>query len=130
MSYVKREIGFMRTSATFFCCFFFFLNSSVGAFTLNDWWQIAWYVKFPYLSFDSFSFCTHNIIFSIQFRSLFRNYFWMQTNFCISTFWIVQTWILLLFSSPFFLQTFHCLLLLCSGLISFDFYFLYFCNIL
>lgn len=47
------------------CCYVFpcfFQNSSVvfWSFALNDWWQIVWYVKFPY----------HPCIFSDSFASL------------------------------------------------------------
>lgn len=97
-------MGFMRTSATFLSrCFVYvcacvllflllLLNSSVvfWGFTLNDWWQIAWYMKFPYLSFDSL--CTTIFSSSSSFSFCytlpisFRNYFFRLNadNFCIS----------------------------------------------
>lgn len=138
-------MGFMRTSATFLSrCFVYvcacvllflllLLNSSVvfWGFTLNDWWQIAWYMKFPYLSFDSL--CTtifsssSSFSFCYTWPISFRNYFffvWMQTIFAyLYTFsCVVQTWILLLLF-------FFCKLSIVSSGFVLDL-FLLFCNIL
>lgn len=137
-------MGFMRTSATFLSrCFVYMcacvllfllllLNSSVvfWGFTLNDWWQIAWYMKFPYLSFDSlcttifsssssFSFCYTLPIF-------FRNYFFRLNadNFCISLKPPV-----VLFKPGFCCCCFFCKLSIVSSGFVLDL-FLLFCNIL
>lgn len=129
----------MRTSATFLSrCFVYvcacvllflllLLNSSVvfWGFTLNDWWQIAWYMKFPYLSFDSL--CTtifsssSSFSFCYTWPISFRNYFF--SSFECRQFLHISIPLVVLFKPGFccccfyFLQAFHCFLWLCSGLI-------------
>lgn len=104
MSYIKREIGF-----TYIChvslslCLFLFLDVCIfssleficSGFILSDWWQIAWYVKFPCLPF----FFVHNVFFLfflylflslVKLNSLFRNNLWIQTIFAYPPFELLK----------------------------------------
>lgn len=139
-------MGFMRTSATFLSrCFVYvcacvllflllLLNSSVvfWGFTLNDWWQIAWYMKFPYLSFDSL--CTtifsssSSFSFCYTWPISFRNYFFF--SFECRQFLHISIPLVVLFKPGFCCCCFiFCKLSIVSSGFVLDL-FLLFCNIL